>query len=68
MVPENKFFQMHPTGLYITHSFDRAWIQYAGDDAEKSHAVLEIPFDPTFLRKLGRELNKLAKTIEGERG
>ena len=66
-VPGDEHFVMEPSGLYITYNFQSAWIQYAGEDAAKSYAVFEIPSDSAYLRKLGRELNKLAKQIESER-
>jgi hypothetical protein len=60
-------FVMKPSGLYITHSFASAWIHYAGEGSEDSLVAFEIPSDPSYLRKLGREFNKLAKKIESER-
>lgn len=66
-VSQDDHFLMAPSGLYITHNFSRAWIHYAGEQAGESHAVFEIPAEPSYLRKLSRELNKLAKVIDGER-
>lgn len=67
-VPPEDQFTMNPSGLYVTHSVDRAELHYAGEQAGESHASFEIPSDPAYLRKLGKELAKLAKQIEAERG
>lgn len=61
---EGDDFRMHATGIYVTWDHSRAWLQYAGEKAGESHAVIEIPSDPAYLRKFARELTALAKKIE----
>lgn len=58
---------MKPSGLYITHSFGRLRLHYAGEEAGESHAAFEIPSNPSYLRELAEELKRLAKQIESER-
>jgi hypothetical protein len=62
-----KRLPIQPTGLYITYDYSKAYIQYAGPDADKSYTCLEIPCDPAFLRKFAAELNKFADRIDNER-
>lgn len=66
-VPEDDYFLMRPSGIYITYNHARAWLHYAGDQAGESHATFEIPSDPAYLRKLAKELTKLAKVIDEEK-
>jgi len=55
---------INPTGIHMTYDRSSAYINYAGEEADKSYAKIQVPSDPKFLRKLSRQINKMAKEIE----
>jgi len=63
-----KMFDASISGLYITYDFRRAWINYAGPDADKCYDVIEIPCTPDVLRELAAKLEELAGVVEEKRG
>ncbi|WP_010324247.1 hypothetical protein [Marinobacterium stanieri] len=55
---------IEPTGVHMTYDRQNVYIQYAGEDAHNSYAKLELPSDPKLLRKLSKQINKMAKEME----
>ena len=55
------------TGLYITYDSNRAWINYAGPDADKCYDVIEIPCTTDVLRQFAAKLEELAVIVEKKR-
>lgn len=55
---------IEPSGIHMTYDRSNVYIQYAGEDADNSYARIEVPTDPKFLRKLSRQINKMAKEME----
>ena len=48
----------------MTYDRSNVYINYAGENADESYAKIQVPSEPKFLRKLSRQINKMAKEIE----
>ncbi len=55
---------VYPTGVHMTYNNRKVFVQYAGESASDTSFGIELPSDPKVLRKLTREINKIAKELE----
>lgn len=59
-----KHFQANVSGVYATWNHDTVWLQYSGEDAEKSMTVFELPADPDYIREFAEGMLELADKLE----
>lgn len=59
-----KPFTMHAKALYLTWTYNRIFVNYAGDQAGESHVTMELPLNPEFLRGMADKLNELADSLD----
>jgi len=61
---KGEMFTWAPSGLFIVFSFDRAYINYAGEKAGDSGIQFDIPASPEFLREFASMMIKKADELE----
>ncbi len=55
---------INPTGIHMTYDRSNVYINYADENADESYAKIQVPSEPKYLRKLSRQINKMAKEID----
>lgn len=63
---KGKRIEIKASGLYINWDYNTVWVNYAGDDSQKSYTTFELPSDGTFLRDLAAKLIELAEEVDPE--
>lgn len=60
---KGKTFDMNASGLYLTWTHSRIFVNYSGEQAGDSHTSMELPRDPDFLRQMAKSLKDMADSI-----
>lgn len=60
---KGKRFNMDAKALHLSWTYDKIFVNYAGDKAGESHTTLELPLDADFLRLMAKKLNDLARSL-----
>jgi len=64
---KGKRIEVEASGVYVTWDYSTVWLNYAGDDAQKSYTTFELPSDGDFLRHMASKLVELADELYPEK-